>query len=130
MQGRSLRPSLEGRSTDLKDATFSAICPTDYACNYATYEEFMDEWQRAQVNPERTVLKWTAPFNVPGDHNQSVRTQDWHYIRYHDGFEELYDHRADPDELHNVTSRPENAAVKAELRARLEAHWAATAPAA
>lgn len=34
--------------------------------------------------------------------NHSVRSQDWRYIRYRDGAEELYDHRVDPGEHHNL----------------------------
>ncbi|WNC69186.1 sulfatase [Thalassotalea nanhaiensis] len=32
----------------------------------------------------------------------SYRTKDWRYIRYKDGQEELYDHRNDPFEWHNL----------------------------
>ena len=34
--------------------------------------------------------------------NHSVRTERWRYIRYNNGDEELYDHRNDPDEFHNL----------------------------
>ena len=51
----------------------------------------------------------------------SVRTEDWRYIRYIDGSEELYDHRADPEEWRNLASDPAHAAVKAELAAHIPA---------
>jgi iduronate 2-sulfatase len=34
--------------------------------------------------------------------NHSIRTEDWRYIQYRDGTEELYDHRTDPGEFTNV----------------------------
>ena len=37
-----------------------------------------------------------------GQHNHSVRSQDWRYTVYADGSQELYDHRADPHELENL----------------------------
>ena len=34
--------------------------------------------------------------------NHSIRSRDWRLISYRDGAQELYDHRSDPDELHNL----------------------------
>ena len=34
--------------------------------------------------------------------NHSIRTEDWRYIRYADGSEELYDHRVDSNEWSNL----------------------------
>jgi len=50
--------------------------------------------------------------------NHSVRSEDWRYIRYSDGTEELYDHRSDPMEWTNI-------AGKAEFRSKCEelAKW-------
>ena len=50
---------------------------------------------------------------MPGNH--AVRTEQWRYIRYVNGDEELYDMRADPHELANLAGDPRHAAVKAEL---------------
>ncbi|MDO8545287.1 MAG: sulfatase [Opitutaceae bacterium] len=47
----------------------------------------------------------------------SVGDDRWRYIRYGDGSEELYDHRADPNEWTNIAAKPEHAAVKARLAA-------------
>ena len=43
-----------------------------------------------------------------GEGNTSIRTENWRYIRYEDGSEELYDHRIDPNEWTNLASRPEH----------------------
>ena len=51
--------------------------------------------------------------------NHSVRSQNWRYIRYRDGSEELYDHRIDPSEHKNLASRPEHLDILKEHRAFL-----------
>ena len=38
--------------------------------------------------------------------NHSIRSRDWRLIVYGDGAEELYDHRNDPDEFHNLVNDP------------------------
>ncbi len=67
-----------------------------------------------------------APWNHPvlttwGRGNHSLRTERWRYTRYADGSEELYDHRSDGEEWHNLAGDPALAAVKAELAAHLPA---------
>jgi arylsulfatase A-like enzyme len=47
--------------------------------------------------------------------NDAIRSDDWRYIRYSDGSEELYDHRVDPRERTNLARNPAHAAQKAEL---------------
>jgi iduronate 2-sulfatase len=48
--------------------------------------------------------------------NHSVRSERYHYIRYRDGSEELYDHAADPGEHTNLAPRPAMAEILAEHR--------------
>ncbi|MBT7864891.1 MAG: DUF4976 domain-containing protein, partial [Opitutales bacterium] len=38
--------------------------------------------------------------------NHSIRTRDWRLISYEDGAKELYDHRVDQDEFHNLAGDP------------------------
>jgi arylsulfatase A-like enzyme len=47
--------------------------------------------------------------------NHAVRTEEWRYIRYADGSEELYDVKADPHEWANLAGDPKRAAVKKDL---------------
>lgn len=47
--------------------------------------------------------------------NHSIRTNDWRYIRYADGSEELYDPRRDPNEWTNLAADSQYAATKAKL---------------
>ena len=51
--------------------------------------------------------------------NHSVRSERYRYIRYADGSEELYDHRNDPNEWHNVAGQFDYAEILAEHRAHL-----------
>ena len=47
--------------------------------------------------------------------NHAVQSNDWRYIRYEDGSEELYDHRDDPNEFRNVADDPECLETKFEM---------------
>jgi len=47
--------------------------------------------------------------------NHAVRTEDWRYIRYADGSEELYDEKKDPNEWKNLAGLADYAAKKSEL---------------
>ena len=65
-----------------------------------------------------------APWDLPaitthGRGNHAVRTDQWRYIRYADGSEELYDHTKDELEWTNLASKPELAGVKAQLASHL-----------
>ncbi len=50
-----------------------------------------------------------------GYQNHSVRSDEWRYIRYANGDEELYDHKRDPYEWTNLVSKVEFKSVKADL---------------
>jgi arylsulfatase A-like enzyme len=47
--------------------------------------------------------------------NHSIRSRDWRLIVYEDGAEELYDHRNDPDEFHNLAGDPTHKAIRDQL---------------
>ena len=69
---------------------------------------------------EQPHSEWTRPAITtlaPGNH--SLRTRDWHYIRYADGSEELYDHRNDSHEWTNLAAKPEWARLLAKFRKRV-----------
>jgi arylsulfatase A-like enzyme len=47
--------------------------------------------------------------------NHAVRSERWSYIRYHEGSEELYDRRQDPNEWVNLAKDPALSGIKREL---------------
>ena len=51
-------------------------------------------------------------------YGQSVRINDWRFTRWSDGKTELYHHKTDPEELHNVAD--DHVEVITELRAKLQ----------
>ncbi len=65
---------------------------------------------------EDPSAEWDRPaVTTHGRNSHAVRSERWRYIRYADGSEELYDHRADPSEWRNLASDPELEATKEEL---------------
>ncbi len=71
-----------------------------------------------------------APITQPaicswGRGNYAVRLQNWRYIRYYNGDEELYDHTKDSDEWTNLASGPITADIKKKLAAHLPKNEAA-----
>lgn len=54
----------------------------------------------------------------------AVRSDDYRYIRYKNGSEELYDHRIDPKEQTNLADRQESSEIKQRLAAFLPAELA------
>ena len=67
-----------------------------------------------QLKDATTVRPWPA-ITTHNQGNHSIRTEHWRYIRYANGSEELYDHRADPHEWTNLATRAEHQETKREL---------------
>jgi len=59
---------------------------------------------------------WDYPAITTYDFDEfSIRTEDFRYIKYIDGGEELYDHRTDREEWVNLADNPDYADIKDEL---------------
>ena len=72
---------------------------------------------------------WPHPAITTFQRNDHTgRTEDWRYIRYANGDEELYDHTADPHEWHNLATQPGHDEVLARLRRQLPRVNAGDAP--
>jgi len=78
-------------------------------------------------NPEAA---WKTPaLTTYGFKNHAVRTEDWRYILYANGDEELYHNSADPYEYENLAAKTEYAERIADLRKWLPKTDAADLPA-
>ncbi len=67
-----------------------------------------------QLKDARAPRDWPA-ITTHGPNNHSVRTEQWRYVRYADGSEELYDRSRDPNEWTNLASEAKYAATKRDL---------------
>lgn len=85
--------------------------------------ESLVRWMRDPKAPKTTPALTTYRLG-----NHAVRAENWRYIRYNDGTEELYDRRKDPNEWTNLAAKPEMASVKAELAQWLPKHNEPNAP--
>jgi arylsulfatase A-like enzyme len=67
---------------------------------------------------------WTADGRIAP--SEAVRSAQWKYIRFYGEtpvVEQLFDLRADPDEVNDRITDPTCAAVLHAMRAKLEAYW-------
>lgn len=76
-------------------------------------------------NPE---LPWRPTVTTHGRLNHAVRSEDFRYITYADGGEELYDHRVDPMEWTNLAADENYRNVKQDLKRWLPATNVPEAP--
>ena len=68
---------------------------------------------------ENPNAEWSHPaITSSGADKITIRTERWRYTLFADG-EELYDHESDPNEWHNLASKPEHADTKKRLAAML-----------
>ncbi|MDZ4289152.1 MAG: sulfatase [Prosthecobacter sp.] len=68
--------------------------------------------------PQLKDVNAARPWPAITTHNQgnhTIRTEDWRYIRYADGSEELYDEKADFNEWTNLAKDPAHDAIKKDL---------------
>jgi N-acetylglucosamine-6-sulfatase len=87
-----IRPTLESFVGDLPNTSV-----TDGA-----------SWTGSTPRQDFPIMHWTYKASIPV--YCGVRSVDWMYVRYADGFEEAYDEQQDPFELNNlVLTDPSNA---------------------
>lgn len=67
-----------------------------------------------QLQDANATREWPA-ITTHNKGNHGIRTEDWRYIRYADGSEELYDMKNDPNEWTNLAGDSNYIAKKAEL---------------
>ncbi len=127
-QGRSFAGLLRGETNSHRTQVHAEVCYEWMRSGYDTPEEYRRAWEAARGTS--SPLARSAPFNVPGDHTRAVRTREWKYIWFGDGFEELYDLVNDPAESRNLAGDPRCAGELADMRRRLTDWQAMTPPAA
>ena len=64
------------------------------------------------------LYKWRMKYN-PSQENYSLRTDNWRYIRYENGKEELYFTSEDPHEWMNLAGNPSHSATLKKFRRQL-----------
>lgn len=67
-----------------------------------------------QLKDSAAPRPWPA-ITTHNQGNHGIRTEQWRYIRYADGSEELYDMVRDPNEWTNLAAVAQHARTKAEL---------------
>lgn len=72
---------------------------------------------------------WNHPaITIWGRNNTAIRDEQYRYIRYEDGSEELYDRAQDPNEFHNLASNPKYAPIKEQLGLHIPENQAPVSP--
>lgn len=114
---RRWRPATVGRSVSLQDI-YPTICDL---CGIQEPESGLDGRSLAPLlaDPQHGWDHPAVTTFLPG--NAAVRSEEWRYIRYRDGGEELYNRREDPLEEHNRAGELALRSVKGELSRYLPA---------
>jgi arylsulfatase A-like enzyme len=105
MQGRSLRPLIEGRTrTDWRKSV------------YYTYYE--NSWAALEGKGKEALTDPSFQYLTP---HRGVRTDRYKLIEYYtDNYWELFDLAKDPNELRNVYSDPEYSQIASDLKRELQ----------
>ena len=107
-------PGVKAGSVCTQPASLIDVYPS--LVDFAGFE--IPEWLDGKsVKPQLADPSSPRPAAISsyGQGNTSIRTERWRYIRYEDGSEELYDHRADPNEWTNLANKPKHEATKKRL---------------
>lgn len=110
--------------------------PVDYTSIYPTLCELTSQSLPKHLDGQSLApllkdpaAKWDTPaITTHGFQNHAVRSEDWRYIRYANGEEELYHSANDPLEYTNLAKQPAHAAQIAELTKWLPKENAANLP--
>ncbi len=113
----------------LPDAKFRGISqkPVELLSIYPSLIELCGLSERPELEGQSVVpliydneAEWEhAAITTLFQNNHAVRTENWRYISYADGSEELYDHRVDPNEWTNLAYNENYTEVIQEMREHL-----------
>ncbi len=111
-------PGVEGGKVSPRTVSLIDLYPTLMdLCGFAT----PDYLEGRSLLPllENPNSEWPHPAITTYQNGWSVRNEDWRYIRYEGGGEELYNHVTDPQEWFNLAPAPENQPIKQELSSHI-----------
>ena len=108
----------EGRHTD-EPVSLIDIYPTLAELAGLSKPSYVDGESLVPLLEDPARKRESPAITTWGRGNYTVRTDDWRYIRYFDGSEELYRHTTDPQEWHNLAGEPSLQKLKRELAAWL-----------
>lgn len=115
-QGVSLKASLAGDETPLRDAVFAEVGGRKNEEGFVNKEVLGMPPDSFYARQGRAVL----PFHAEGTYAVMCRTLRHKYVRrVYTGHHELFDLAADPGETRNVSGRPETAEIERGMEARL-----------
>ncbi len=117
-------PGMQARESQ---ATISLVdlYPTlvDY-CGIEYPEHALDGLSFSSLLSDATI-QWQRPsFTSYGINYSSVRSEDYRYIQYPDGTEELYRYPQDPHDTHNLANDPLYQSIKDALKIHIPENWA------
>jgi arylsulfatase A-like enzyme len=116
-------PSRKGGQVSTKPAELIDIFPTLLALNGLQPDPTQEGQSLTVLLDDPKASQWRHPAITSfGPGNYSVRTEQFRYIHYNDGSEELYDHASDPNEWRNLI--PNGKLVSAKLSKALQQHRA------
>jgi arylsulfatase A-like enzyme len=110
--------SANGQATDNLTSLLD-IYPTLVELAGLTPREDLDGVSLVPILRDPAVPQARAIISTYDYGSYSVRFSDWHYIRYIDDSEELYDLSKDPEEWHNLAAIPGFEAVKEQLASHI-----------
>jgi arylsulfatase A-like enzyme len=113
LQGKSLAPYFKGG--DYVPRPFAVIESGEQG-EPMTLAEIT---ARPQDPYDESCFVWCAWREAWLGRGRCIRTKDWKLSVYANGESELYDMKNDPDELHNLTDRPEYDKIARQLRDQL-----------
>ena len=90
-------------------AEMAGLTPPEYVDGHSLVPQLLNQ-STPVLAP--AIMSW-------GRGNYAIRTENWRFIQYHDGDQELYNHQNDANEWHNLAQLPEYKNKVKELSALL-----------
>ena len=66
------------------------------------------------------MARWSGPIPVQ---QRMIRSGHWKLVYYHGARPQLFDLKADPDEMHDLAESPSHAGIRDALRAKILSGW-------